>query len=76
VNTIMLPRNGRRVLRAGDIVSFGGPTTVRASFTRVLALERCLGNGRPLRCARRPWLARAAFARRLTASPARRAGAA
>ena len=28
VNTIMLPRNGRRVLRPGDTVSFGGPTTV------------------------------------------------
>lgn len=29
VNAIQLPRNGRRTLRVGDVVSFGGPTNVR-----------------------------------------------
>lgn len=28
VNTVQMPRNGHRVLRRGNIISFGGPTTV------------------------------------------------
>jgi hypothetical protein len=39
VNTVQLPRNGRRTLRLGDIVSFGGPANVRAR-----------GSGAPAAC--------------------------
>jgi hypothetical protein len=34
VNTVQLPRNGRRTLAVGDIVSFGGPAHVRGGAAR------------------------------------------
>lgn len=37
VNTCILPRNARRVLRVGDVICFGGASTVRLAFARARA---------------------------------------